>query len=186
MTRIDKLLAAMTLEEKLGQLTMAAAGVAVTGPVLAAGVKKNIRAGRIGSLLNLWGAPAVNALQKIALEKTRLGVPLLVANDVLHGHRTVFPIPLAEAATFDPGLWQRSASEAAAEAAADGVAMTFAPMIDIARDPRWGRIAESPGEDPWVGARFAEAKIRGFQGAGLSEGLANTQALAATAKHFCA
>jgi beta-glucosidase len=186
MTRIDKLLAAMTLEEKLGQLTMAAAGHAVTGPVLSAGVKKNIKAGRIGSLLNLWGAPAVNALQKIALEKTRLGIPLLVANDVLHGHRTIFPIPLAEAATFDPALWQRSASEAAAEACAEGVAMTFAPMIDIARDPRWGRIAESPGEDPWVGARFAEAKIRGFQGAGLSEGLANTQALAATAKHFCA
>lgn len=186
MTRIDKLIAAMTLEEKIGQLTMAAAGHAVTGPVLAAGVKKDLRAGRIGSLLNIWGAPDIHALQKIALDKTRLGIPLLIANDVLHGHKTIFPIPLAEAAAFDLVLWQRSASEAAEEAAADGVAMTFAPMIDVARDPRWGRIAESPGEDPWVGARFAEAKVRGFQGAGLPGGLASAKALAATAKHFCA
>ncbi len=186
MTRIDKLIAAMTLEEKIGQLNMVAAGLTVTGPVLAADVTKDIRAGRIGSLLNVWGAPEVHALQKIAREETRLGIPLLIANDVLHGHRTIFPIPLGEAAAFDPFLWQRSAAEAAAEAAADGVAMTFAPMIDIARDPRWGRIAESPGEDPWVGARFAEAKVRGFQGAGLHEGLADVKALAATAKHFCA
>jgi beta-glucosidase len=186
MTRIDKLLAAMTLEEKIGQLNMVAAGHAVTGPVLAAGIEKELRAGRVGSLLNIWGAPEVHALQKIALEKTRLGIPLLIANDVLHGHKTIFPIPLAEAATFDPVLWQRSASEAAAEAAADGVAMTFAPMIDIARDPRWGRIAESPGEDPWVGARFAEAKVRGFQGAGLPKGLTDAKTLAAGAKHFCA
>ena len=186
MTKVDKLLAAMTLEEKIGQLNMVAAAHAVTGPVLAADVTKDIRAGRIGSLLNIWGAPEVRALQKIALEETRLGIPLLIANDVLHGHKTIFPIPLGEAATFDPVLWQRSAAEAGAEATADGVAMTFAPMIDIARDPRWGRIAESPGEDPWVGARFAEAKVRGFQGAGLPEGLANTGALAATAKHFCA
>jgi beta-glucosidase len=186
MTRVDKLLAAMTLEEKIGQLNMVAAGYAVTGPVLAADVTKDIGAGRVGSLLNFWGAPDVHALQKIALEKTRLGIPLLIANDVLHGHKTIFPIPLGEAATFDPVLWQRTAAQAGAEAAADGVAMTFAPMIDIARDPRWGRIAESPGEDPWVGARFAEAKVRGFQGAGLPEGLANTRALAATAKHFCA
>ncbi|HMF05577.1 MAG TPA: glycoside hydrolase family 3 N-terminal domain-containing protein [Methylocella sp.] len=186
MTKIDKLLAAMTLEEKIGQLNMVAAGRAITGPVLAEGVADDIRAGRIGSLLNIWGAPEVRALQQIALGETRLGIPLLIANDVLHGHKTIFPVPLAEAAIFDPVLWRRSASEAAAEAAEDGVAMTFAPMIDIARDPRWGRIAESPGEDPWVGARFAEAKLRGFQGACLPEGLANAGALAATAKHFCA
>jgi len=186
MTRTDELLAEMTLEEKIGQLNMVAAGHAITGPVLTAGSEKDIRAGRIGSLLNIWGVPDVHALQKIALKKTRLGIPLLIANDVLHGHKTIFPIPLAEAAAFDPVLWQRSASVAAAEAASDGVAMTFAPMLDIARDPRWGRIAESPGEDPRVGARFAEAKIRGFQGANLFGGLANTGAVAATAKHFCA
>jgi len=186
MSKIDELLAAMTVEEKTGQLNMVAAGGAVTGPVQATGIEKELLAGRIGSLLNIWGASGVHALQKIAMEQTRLGIPLLIANDVLHGHKTIFPIPLAEAAVFDPGLWQLSASEAAAEAAADGVAMTFAPMLDIARDPRWGRIAESPGEDPWVGARFAEAKVRGFQGADRCSGLSQMSAIAAAAKHFCA
>ncbi|HEX3494609.1 MAG TPA: glycoside hydrolase family 3 N-terminal domain-containing protein, partial [Methylocella sp.] len=186
MTRIDTLLAAMTLEEKIGQLNMAAAGRAVTGPVLARGVIEGIRAARIGSLLNLWGAREIHAVQKIAVEKTRLGIPLLIGFDVLHGHKTIFPIPLAEAASFDPPLWERSAREAAIEAAAEGIAVTFAPMLDIARDPRWGRIAEGPGEDPWVGAEFAKAKVRGFQGTGLAEGLAGASAVAATAKHFCA
>ena len=184
--RISTLLAAMTLEEKIGQLTMAAVGHAVTGPVLASGVNRGIRAGRIGSLLNIWGAREVHAVQKIAVEKTRLGIPLLIGFDVLHGHKTIFPIPLAEAASFDPRLWERSAREAAIEAAAGGINMTFAPMLDIARDPRWGRIAEGPGEDPWVGAEFAKAKVRGFQGTGLPEGLAGASAIAATAKHFCA
>jgi beta-glucosidase len=186
MTRIDKLLAAMTLEEKIGQLNMAAAGHAVTGPVLASGVIEGIRAGRIGSLLYVWGAREVHAVQKIAVEKTRLGIPLLIGFDVLHGHKTIFPIPLAEAASFDPLLWERSARAAAIEAAADGISMTFAPMLDIARDPRWGRIAEGPGEDPGVGGEFAKAKVRGFQGTGLPEGLAGASAIAATAKHFCA
>lgn len=186
MGRIDKLLAAMTLDEKIGQLTMAAAGQAVTGPIVARGMMKEIRAGRIGSLLNVWGAADLLQVQKVAVEETMRGVPLLIGLDALHGHRTVFPIPLAETATFDPALWERSAREAAVEAAADGVNVTFAPMLDIARDPRWGRIAESPGEDPWIAARYAEAKVRGFQGAGLQEGLAAPGALAATAKHFCA
>ena len=186
MTTVDKLLAAMTVEEKIGQLNMVATGYAVTGPVLASGVIEGIRAGRIGSLLNIWGAREVHAVQKIAVEKTRLGIPLLIGFDVLHGHRTIFPIPLAEAASFDTPLWERSAREAAIEAAADGISMTFAPMLDIARDPRWGRIAEGPGEDPWVGAEFAKAKVRGFQGTGLAEGLAGVSAVAATAKHFCA
>ncbi|MDQ6867658.1 MAG: glycoside hydrolase family 3 C-terminal domain-containing protein [Pseudomonadota bacterium] len=186
MTRIDKLLAAMTVEEKIGQLNMVATGYAVTGPVLASGVIEGIREGRIGSLLNIWGAREAHAVQKIAVEKTRLGIPLLIGFDVLHGHKTIFPIPLAEAASFDPPLWERSAREAAIEAAAEGINMTFAPMLDIARDPRWGRIAEGPGEDPWVGAEFAKAKVRGFQGTGLPEGLASASAVAATAKHFCA
>lgn len=186
MNRIGKLLAAMTIEEKIGQLNMAAAGYAVTGPVLASATAEGIGAGRIGNLLNLWGAADVHAMQKIAVEKTRLGIPLLIGFDVLHGHRTIFPIPLAEAASFDPLLWERSAREAAAEAAGDGINLTFAPMLDIARDPRWGRIAEGPGEDPWVGAQFAKAKVHGFQGDGLPDGLANRDAVAATAKHFCA
>ncbi len=184
MNRIDTLLAAMTLEEKIGQLNMAAVGHVITGPVVASGVTKGIRAGRIGSLLNIWGAREVHAVQKLAVEETRLGIPLLIGFDVLHGHKTIFPIPLAEAASFDPLLWERSAREAAIEAAADGISVAFAPMLDIARDPRWGRIAEGPGEDPFVGAEFAKAKVRGFQGTGLPEGLAGAGVAAATAKHF--
>ena len=186
MNRIENLLAAMTLEEKIGQLNMVAAGYAVTGPVLASGTAEGIRAGRIGSLLNLWGAQEIHAMQKIAVEKTRLSIPLLAGFDVLHGHKTIFPIPLAEAACFEPRLWEASARAAAIEAAADGISMTFAPMLDIARDPRWGRIAEGAGEDPWVVTQFAIAKVRGFQGDGLPEGLASGGAVAATAKHFCA
>lgn len=172
----------MTLEEKIGQLSMAAGGFAVTGPVLAGELAEGVRAGRIGNLLNLRGAEEARAIQRLAVEESRLKIPLLIGFDVLHGHRTIFPIPLAEAAVFDPLLWEFSARAAAIEAAADGIAMTFAPMLDIARDPRWGRIAEGPGEDPWVAARFAEAKVRGFQGSNL----AAADAIAATAKHFCA
>jgi beta-glucosidase len=121
-------------------------------------------------------------MQRLAVEESRLGIPLLIGFDVIHGHRTLFPIPLAEAAAFDPELWQLTAREAAKEAAADGLAMTFAPMLDVARDPRWGRSAEGPGEDPLVGARIAEAKVRGFQGADLGA----ASSLAAVAKHYCA
>ncbi|MBK1665279.1 beta-glucosidase [Rhodospirillum rubrum] len=181
MNRIDTLLAAMTLEEKIGQLTMATAGYAITGPVLGGDVTDGIKAGTIGSLLNVWGAEASRTIQALAVENSRLKVPLFFGFDVVHGHRTVFPIPLAEAAAFDPVLWEETARASAEEAAADGLHMTFAPMIDIARDPRWGRIAEGPGEDPWVGARMAEAKVRGFQGADL----ADITRVCATAKHFC-
>jgi beta-glucosidase len=182
MSRLTKLLAAMTLDEKIGQLTMATADRAVTGPVLSGDSEEGIRAGRVGAMLNVWGAEPVRAIQRIAVEGSRLGVPLLLGFDVLHGHRTIFPIPLGEAAAFDPHLWQRTARQAAIEAAADGLAMTFAPMLDVARDPRWGRMAEAPGEDPWVASRFAEAKVRGLQG----DDLTAADSLAATAKHFCA
>jgi beta-glucosidase len=181
MNLIDSLLATMTLEEKIGQLNMVAAGQAVTGPILGGEVTENIRAGRIGGVLNLWGREAIEAVQKLAVEETRLAIPLLFGLDVLHGHKTIFPIPLAEAGLFDPLLWERTARAAALEAAGDGIALTFAPMLDITRDPRWGRIAEGPGEDPLVGAKFAEAKIRGFQGPDL----AAATSIAATAKHFC-
>jgi beta-glucosidase len=182
MDLIDSLVANMTLAEKIGQLNMVTAGQAITGPVGGGGdLDENLRAGNIGSVLNLWGREATSALQKIALEETRLAIPLLFGLDILHGHKTIFPIPLAEAAAFDPILWERTARAAAIEAANDGVALTFAPMLDIARDPRWGRIAEGPGEDTFVGAKFAETKIRGFQGATLSA----APSIAATAKHFC-
>jgi beta-glucosidase len=181
MSRIETLLSSMTLPEKVGQLTMTTAGYAVTGPTIAGDSTDAIRAGRIGNLLNLVGAEPVRELQRLAVEESRLRIPLLIGFDVVHGHRTLFPVPLGEAALFDPEAWQLTAREAAKEAAADGLAMTFAPMLDVSRDPRWGRIVESPGEDPWLASRFAEAKVRGFQGAGLP----GAESVAACAKHFC-
>ena len=178
---IERLIAEMTLAEKLGQMTMSPAGSAQTGPVRGEATTEAVRAGAVGSLLNIWGREATDRFQKLAVEETRLGVPLFFGVDVLHGHRTAFPIPLAEAGAFDPGLWERTARAAAREAASDGADLTFAPMLDIARDPRWGRMAEGAGEDPLVGARFAAAKVRGFQGGDL----AAPESLAATAKHFC-
>ena len=182
MNRIGTLIAEMTLAEKLGQLTMTAAGYTVTGPVIAGDSSDAIRAGAIGNLLNLFGAAPVHELQRLAIEESRLGIPLLIAFDVIHGHRTLFPVPLGEAALFDPQAWELTARESASEAAADGIAMAFAPMLDVARDPRWGRTVEGPGEDPWLGAQVAAAKVRGFQGADL----ADAAALAAVAKHYCA
>src|SRR5918996_2386388 len=175
---IDSLIEQMTLEEKIGQMTLVSAGWVVTGPKVSGDYMAQLRAGRIGAISNLWGRQETREVQRVAVEETRLGVPLMFAFDVIHGHRTLFPIPLAEAAAFDPALWERTARAAAREAAADGLTLAFAPMLDVARDPRWGRIAESPGEDPWLAARFAEAKVRGFQGQALT--------LAATAKHLAA
>src|ERR1700730_542721 len=172
----------MTLAEKLGQLTMTAAGFTVTGPIIAGDSTDAIKAGTIGNLLNMVGAAHVREMQRLAVEESRLGIPLLIGFDVVHGHRTLFPVPLGEAALFDPEIWALTARESAKEAAADGLAMTFAPMLDVSRDPRWGRSVEGPGEDPWLGARIAEAKVRGFQGANL----AAADALAAVAKHYCA
>jgi beta-glucosidase len=172
----------MTVEEKIGQLNMVAASLTVTGPGELRDLHEGIRAGRIGNLLNIWGADETRAVQRLAAEESRLGVPLMLGLDVIHGHRTIFPIPLAEACLFAPDLWEKTARVAAEEAAEDGVALTFAPMLDVARDARWGRIAESPGEDSWLASEIAAAKTRGFQG----EDLAGLNSLAATAKHFCA
>jgi len=181
-SRVDTLIGAMTLAEKLGQLTMTAAGFTVTGPVIAGDSTDAIKAGTIGNLLNMVGAAHVREMQRLAVEESRLGIPLLIGFDVVHGHRILFPVPLGEAALFDPETWALTARESAKEAAAEGLAMTFAPMLDVSRDPRWGRSVEGPGEDPWLGARIAEAKVRGFQGANL----AAADALAAVAKHYCA
>ncbi|GGD91400.1 beta-glucosidase [Aureimonas endophytica] len=182
MPRIDSLLAEMTLGEKLGQLAMLSAGFSVTGPVLADNAEDSVRRGEAGSLLNVFGREATRRVQRIALEESRLKIPLLLGFDVVHGHRTLFPIPLGETASFDPALWERTARIAATEAAAEGVAITFAPMLDVARDPRWGRIAEGPGEDTLVASLFAEAKVRGFQGASLGA----PGSVAAVVKHFVA
>jgi len=181
MGRIDRLLSTMTIEEKIGQLNMVASSRVVTGPGELRDVHEGIRSGRIGSLLNLWGAEEVHSVQRLAVEESRLGIPLLLSLDVIHGHRTIFPVPLAEACLFAPELWEKTARAAAEEAAQDGVALTFAPMLDVSRDSRWGRIVEGPGEDPWVASQIAAAKTRGFQG----QDLADAHSLAATAKHFC-
>ncbi len=173
----------MTLTEKIGQLTQHAYGMTLTGP---AGqpiqAEDEIRKGRIGSLLNATGAQQTRALQEIAVKETRLGIPLLFGLDVIHGYQTIFPVPLAEAASWDLEAIELSARIAAREAAAAGVHWTFAPMVDIARDPRWGRIMEGAGEDPYLGARIAEARVKGFQG----ENLGSPETILACAKHFAA
>ena len=179
---VDSLLARMTLAEKLGQLTMAPGGSDQTGPTVPAGGEADARAGRIGSTLSFWGAARTRRLQRIAVEESRMKIPLLFAHDVIHGWRTAFPVPLGMAATFDSSLVAMAARVAAREAAAHGVHWTFAPMVDVARDARWGRIVEGAGEDPYLGSVLAAAQVVGFQG----DDLASDSTLAATAKHFAA
>ena len=180
---VDSILARMTLAEKLGQLNQVS-GAGTTGPGGGERAARldQIRKGAIGSFLNVVGADTTRALQRVAVEESRLHIPLLFALDVIHGFRTTFPVPLGEAASWDPQGAERAARIAATEAAASGIDWTFAPMVDIARDPRWGRIVEGAGEDPYLGAAFAAARVRGFQGSGLG----SKDAIAATAKHFAA
>lgn len=179
---VDSVLRGMTLEEKIGQLNQPSGLGQPTGPGgVPAGVDQ-IQRGEVGSFLNVLGADTVARLQRIAVEQSRTRIPLLFGYDVIHGYRTIFPVPLAEASSWDPAAAEQSARIAAAEASADGVNWTFAPMVDIARDPRWGRIVEGAGEDPYLGAAMAAARVRGFQGADLRD--VNT--VAATAKHFAA
>jgi beta-glucosidase len=177
--RIDVLLGQMTLEEKLGQLQqLDGLGEGTYRPEHLTLARK----GLLGSTLNVRGAVHVNALQRAAFEQSRLRIPLIFGFDVIHGYRTVFPIPLGEAASWDPAAAERAASIAAAEARAAGVQWTFAPMVDIARDPRWGRIAEGAGEDPYLGSAMARARVRGFQGSDYSR----PDRVVACAKHWVA
>jgi beta-glucosidase len=179
----DSVLALMTLDEKLGQLTQSPAGYGQTGPTVNAAGEADVRAGRVGSYLSLYGADVTRRMQRIAVEESRLHVPLLFGYDVIHGMRTIFPVPLGEAASFDPAAAERSARIAAVEGSAMGLHWTFAPMVDIARDARWGRIMEGAGEDPYLGSVLAAARVRGFQG---DSGLRSPTSLMATAKHFAA
>jgi beta-glucosidase len=162
--RAAALLAQMTLEEKIGQMWQAEAGHGRPSEYLG----DAIRAGRVGAVLNCVDPEVVNELQRITVEESRLGIPLLVGRDVIHGFRTIMPIPLGLAATWNPDLVTQTARVAARDAAAHGVNWAFAPMIDIARDPRWGRIAESPGEDPLLACEMAIAQVRGLQGDDLA------------------
>jgi beta-glucosidase len=177
--KVEALLARMTLEEKLGQLQQSGGDVAgKANPDLLAAA----RAGRLGSTLGVRGARNANELQRAAVEGSRLKIPLIFGFDVIHGYRTIFPVPLGEAASWDPAAAERSAYVAATEARAAGVAWTFAPMVDVARDARWGRISEGAGEDAYLGAAFARARVRGFQGSDYSA----PDRVVACAKHFVA
>ncbi|MGY0488871.1 glycoside hydrolase family 3 N-terminal domain-containing protein [Streptomyces sp. WG-D5] len=175
----------MTVQEKLGQLQQLTwTGETGPGGGQTAETEEAARAGRLGSVLNIFGAAHTNALQRIAVEESRLGIPLLFGLDVIHGFWTTFPIPLAQAAAFDPEVSRRDAEVANAETRTNGVRWTFAPMMDVTHEPRWGRIAEGSGEDPYLNAAYAVAKIRAHQGAADGTELAHDDRIAACAKHF--
>lgn len=180
--KVDSVLQLMTLAEKVGQMTQYSNDFAETGPITKDGDKKEkVRQGMVGSYLNIYGAARTRSLQEIAMQ-SRLKIPLLFGQDVIHGFRTIFPLPLAEAASWDLAAIEKSARIAAIEASAQGIHWTFAPMVDIGRDPRWGRVMEGTGEDTYLGSLIATARVKGFQG----KGLGNTDAVMACAKHFAA
>ena len=172
----------MTLDEKIGQMVLLTSGADQTGPRMAVNDLEEIKAGRCGNIFNAYTVAYARKLQKIAVEQTRLGIPLLFGFDVIHGHKTIFPISLGEAASWDMEAIEKSARISASEAAASGLQWVFAPMVDIARDPRWGRISEGAGEDPYLGCRIAEARVHGFQGNDLSD----PSTVLACVKHFAA
>lgn len=174
--RIDELVSQMTLQEKIGQMNQ------LTGMGLSKNMKESVKTGKVGTILNELNVNVVNELQRIAVEESRLHIPLIVARDVIHGFKTIFPIPLGQAASWNPEIAEEGARVAAVEASATGIRWTFAPMIDISRDPRWGRIAESCGEDPYLTSIMGVAMVKGFQGTDLSV----PTSIAACAKHFAA
>ena len=177
---VDNLMEQMTLEEKLGQLNLPVTGNIVTGQARESNVAEDIRQGKVGGLFNLKGAKAIREVQRIAVEESRLGIPILFGMDVIHGYETVFPIPLGLSCSWDMAAIERSAQIAASEATADGICWTFSPMVDICHDGRWGRISEGNGEDPYLGSRIAEAMVRGYQ----QEDLTDPQTMMACVKHF--
>jgi beta-glucosidase len=180
--RIDSVLSLLTLEEKIGQLTLFTSDWDVTGPTMRENYKEDIRTGRVGAIFNAHTAAYNRELQRVAVEESRAKVPLLFGYDVIHGYKTIFPLPLGEAASWDLEAIERSAAVAAAEAAAAGLHWTFAPMADISRDPRWGRVMEGAGEDPYLGSLVARARVRGFQGTSFE----NADKVLACVKHFAA
>jgi len=179
---VNDLLQKMTLEEKIGQMSLFTSGWTVTGPVMSKDYRNYIRQGKAGAIFNAYTVDYVKDLQKIAVEETRLHIPLIFGYDVIHGHRTIFPVPLAQASSWDLDAIEASERIAATEATAEGLNWVFAPMVDIARDPRWGRVMEGAGEDTWLGSRIAAARVKGFQG--MDPGAANT--VMACVKHFAA
>ena len=180
--KVDSLLKMMTLKEKIGQMTQFTSDYDVTGPTMRQGYKDDIKAGRVGSVFNALGAKYTRELQKLAVENTRLHIPLIFGYDVIHGYKTIFPISLGETASWDTTAIEQSARIAATEASAEGLHWTFAPMVDIARDPRWGRIMEGAGEDPFLGSQVAKARVNGFQ----NHQLGATNTVVACIKHYAA
>ncbi|MDB5016108.1 MAG: bglX 3 [Mucilaginibacter sp.] len=177
---VTQLMSKMTLEEKIGQLNLVTMGRAITGSVVNSGVESRIKKGEIGGVFGVYGAADVAKIQDLAVKESRLHIPLIFGLDVIHGHRTIFPIPLGISATWDMGLIEQSAHIAAKEATAEGLNWVFSPMVDIARDPRWGRISEGSGEDPWYGSQVAKAMVKGYQGSSMT----NSDAVMACVKHF--
>src|SRR5580658_3060201 len=163
-TFVNNLMAKMTLEEKLGQLNLPGAGDITTGQASSSDIGKKIRDGQVGGLFNIKSLDKIRAVQRVAVEESRLKIPLIFGMDVIHGYETEFPIPLALSCTWDMDEVEKSARIAATEASADGICWTFSPMVDICRDPRWGRIAEGGGEDPYLGSQIAKAMVKGYQG----------------------
>ena len=179
---IDSLMNRMTLNEKIGQLNLPSAGDITTGQAQSSDIATKIRQGAVGGLFNIKGVEKIRAMQRIAVEESRLGIPLLFGMDVIHGYETVFPIPLGLSCTWDMEAIERSARIAAIEASADGICWTFSPMVDISRDPRWGRVSEGNGEDPYLGGEIARAMVRGYQGAGRP--FSSDDEIMACVKHF--
>ena len=177
---VTALMNKMTIDEKIGQLNLVTIGAATTGSVVNKGVEDKIKKGAIGGVFGIWGADHVKEVQDLATKSTRLHIPLIFGLDVIHGHRTIFPIPLGLSASWDMGLIKRSAQIAAKEATAEGLNWVYSPMVDIARDARWGRISEGSGEDPWYGSQVAKAMIQGYQGSSMK----NADAVMACVKHF--
>lgn len=178
--RVESLLNEMTLDEKIGQMVLFTSDWDVTGPTMYEGYLEDIRNGRCGNIFNAYTTDYIRELQRVAVEESRLGIPLLFGYDVVHGHKTIFPVPLAESCSWDMELIRQSAGVAAAEAAASGLNWTFAPMVDISVDPRWGRVCEGAGEDPYLGSQIAAVRVKGFQG----NDLADTLSVLACVKHF--
>lgn len=177
---VDELMQQMTIEEKIGQLNLPGSGDIVTGQTSSSDIGQKIKEGKVGGLLNIKSVEKIRDVQRVAVEESRLKIPLIFGMDVIHGYQTTFPIPLAMAASFDPELVQKMARIAATEASADGICWTYSPMVDISRDPRWGRIAESAGEDAYLGAQMAAAYVKGYQG----EDLAANNTVMSCVKHF--
>lgn len=181
---IDALMKRMTVEEKIGQLNLPVTGEITTGQAKSSDVAKKIEQGLVGGLFNLKGVDKIRDVQKLAVENSRLGIPLLFGMDVIHGYETIFPIPLGLSCTWNMAAIRESARIAAIEASADGISWTFSPMVDISRDPRWGRVSEGSGEDPFLGGAIAKAMVYGYQGANLSDQLKRNDEILACVKHF--